>query len=325
MSTERGEAAVLEEEARAFNHQIHERMAHGHIPDLRRAPRCEWFINNPWRDPAYVKLDFYEQFELIEKTLRDQLGERAARVLEIGCGPGYLSLELSRAGHHVTGIDLSPACIEVARRMADEDPWRGERGGLAYLSGDLFAHPGLAVGSFDAVVFLGALHHFPDQASVMARVRELLRVGGIVIAHEPTRDRVTRGNAAFCHLLRTLLSAGNGFHADFPVPAPEAVEGEIGKLFANMRYETEDAEKLQSPNDNEAGFREMHKALSGTFKELVLKERYAFFHEFIGGLRFDEEKNRALARYLRDMDARLVELGVLQSTEFFFVGVKGEQ
>jgi cyclopropane fatty-acyl-phospholipid synthase-like methyltransferase len=43
-----------------------------------------------------------------------------ARVLEVGCGPGHLSIRLARPhGLDVTGLDLDPAMIERARANAD--------------------------------------------------------------------------------------------------------------------------------------------------------------------------------------------------------------
>jgi 2-polyprenyl-3-methyl-5-hydroxy-6-metoxy-1,4-benzoquinol methylase len=317
----------LAEEAHAFDRQIEERIANGHIPDLRTCTPCDWFYNNPWRRPAYVQLDFGEQFELIRDAIVAHAPAKArARVLEVGCGPGYLSLELARAGFDVTGLDLSPKCIEIARHFAAIDPYAGERGALQYVAGDFFTDPSLVEASFDAIVFLGALHHFPAQDAILDRVARLLKPGGVVLAHEPVRDRVTRGNAAFVHLLRVLLSANGGFFKQHAVP-PDAQtrEREIESLFDAMRYETEEGEKVQSVNDNEAGFAEMAPALRARFAELHFSWRYAFFHEFIGGLRFGEGQNVALARYLRDMDRTLCELGVLSATEFFFVGRKAQE
>jgi CRISPR/Cas system CMR-associated protein Cmr5 small subunit len=42
----------------------------------------------------------------------------------------------------------------------------------------------------------------------------------------------------------------------------------------------------------------------------------------IGGLRFEEQINLKLARYLRDIDALLCQNGVLQATEFFYIKKK---
>ena len=314
----------LEQEAEAFDTQIEERIANGHVPDLSYSKPCDWFYNNPWRRPAYVRLDIGEQFELVRDAIRDNNGPGRSspqKILEVGCGPGYLSLELARAGFDVTGLDVSPKCIEVAIRFADSDPQKQDRGRLNHLVGDFYTHPDIQEDYFDAIVFLGALHHFPDQDATVSRARSLLRVGGIIIAHEPVRDRVTKGNAAFVHLLRVLVSIQHGFYKTCGIPATTAQrDAEINKLFNEMRYELADGEKAQSINDNEAGYREMYPALKKFFVQKTFEWRYAFFHEFIGGLRFEESRNIELATYLRDIDKELCKLGVLQATEFFFVG-----
>jgi 2-polyprenyl-3-methyl-5-hydroxy-6-metoxy-1,4-benzoquinol methylase len=312
----------IEGEAHAFDEQIEDRMAHGHIPDLRRTTACEYFYNNPWRHPEYVKLDFGQIFERIDAAIR-QYGPRSgrARVIEIGCGPGFMSLELARAGHDVLGVDVSSKAIEIARTVAASDPWITERGPLTYRVADFLADDKLAKGSFDAIVTVGALHHFPDQQGVGRRVSELLRPDGIFIVQEPTRDRYTRGLATFVHAIRLLLSVGGGFYQKLQIPPDKPrLEEEIGKLFKSLRYESEDGGKLQSPNDNEAGYAEMHAMLSGMFDIVTTQDTSAFFHELIGGLRFDESTNTALARYIRDVDELLVQEKVLPATEFFLVG-----
>jgi 2-polyprenyl-3-methyl-5-hydroxy-6-metoxy-1,4-benzoquinol methylase len=318
----------VDSEAQAFDHQIDERIAHGHVPDLRRAVPCDWFRNNSWRHPEYVALDFGEQFALIrDALLRHAPGDqRARRVLEVGCGPGYLSLELARAGFDVTGVDVSGRCIAVAERFAREDPFAAGRGPLRYLTTDLLRERRLDPRSFDAVIFLGSLHHFEDQETILLRAGELLGPGGICIAHEPARDRVTKGNAMFVHLVRVLLSAGGGFHQPYGIPAdPASAQVELEQLHAALRYQTEEGHKVQSPNDNDAGYAQMHPALARHFQQLEFRWRYAFFHDLIGGLRFPDQVSFALARYLRDMDAQLCAEGVLSATEFFFVGRRAPQ
>ena len=78
----------LEIEAMAFDNQIRERIENGHIPDLRYAKKCEYFYNNPWRHPEYVKLYFGEQFNLMNNSIKENFTNRQAnsiRILEVGC------------------------------------------------------------------------------------------------------------------------------------------------------------------------------------------------------------------------------------------------
>jgi SAM-dependent methyltransferase len=64
-----------------------------------------------------------------------------ARVLEVGCGPGHLSIRLARQhGLDVTGLDLDPAMIERARANADRSEDGDERW-PSFLVGDVAALP----------------------------------------------------------------------------------------------------------------------------------------------------------------------------------------
>jgi SAM-dependent methyltransferase len=272
-----------------------------------------------------VQLSFGEKCDVIAGAIeRHHAGSRPPRVLEVGCGPGYLCLELARKGYLVTGLDLSQQAIHYARRFAEEDPWRAERGELVYVCSDFLTLPGASI--FDAIVFLGSLHHFRDQAAVMQRTNGLLAEGGLVIAHEPTRDRETIGNTTFLHLVRLLLSLRGGYFESSVIPTTmEAHVSETQRLLREQKYETEDGTKAQSVNDNEAGYRDMVAALDQHFRRLECRDRSAFFQEVIGGLRFDDGTNAELARYLSNADTLLCAQGVLQATEFFYVGRKIEE
>ncbi len=96
----------------------------------------------------------------------------ARRVLDVGCGEGILARELRSRAAHVVGIDSHEPSIERARSSATEDS------GLAFAVGDVLSHP-FEPESFDAVVSIAALHHF-DAAAGLARMRELVRAGGVI-------------------------------------------------------------------------------------------------------------------------------------------------
>jgi 2-polyprenyl-6-hydroxyphenyl methylase / 3-demethylubiquinone-9 3-methyltransferase len=105
------------------------------------------------------------------------------RVLDVGCGGGLLSESLARAGAQVTGIDLAPGMVEVARLHAAE-------GGLAIdyrvASADELAQAG--PGQFDVVTCMEMLEHVPDPAAMTASLVRLLAPGGALFVSTLNRN-----------------------------------------------------------------------------------------------------------------------------------------
>lgn len=128
-----------------------------------------------------------------------------ARVLEVGCGPGHLSLLLARDHDlDVTAVDVDPAMIERARAKAD---------------GTAAANPTFAVGdaaslqfvdgTFDVVVSTLSMHHWDDPVSGLAEIGRVLRPGGRALVWD-------------LHPHRRLLLGPH--HGDIPDPAVHAAD-----------------------------------------------------------------------------------------------------
>jgi 2-polyprenyl-3-methyl-5-hydroxy-6-metoxy-1,4-benzoquinol methylase len=94
-------------------------------------------------------------------------------VLDVGCGRGDLGAALVRRGWHVTGIDPSAHACAVARM-------RGLETQVATLESAT-----LTADSFDAVVMSHSLEHVPAPRADLARVRRLLRPGGLLLISVP--------------------------------------------------------------------------------------------------------------------------------------------
>jgi ubiquinone/menaquinone biosynthesis C-methylase UbiE len=109
-------------------------------------------------------------FTDIERALVTFVGDHpACRVLEVGCGTGHW---LGRLAHHgiadLTGLDRSARMLAIARsKVADADLREGDAGDLPWPDG-----------SFDRVICVHALHHFPDKPAFIAEARRVLRSGG---------------------------------------------------------------------------------------------------------------------------------------------------
>ncbi|WP_165323800.1 class I SAM-dependent methyltransferase [Rhizorhabdus phycosphaerae] len=325
MATYEGYDSTLIEEAAAFNGQINERLKGGHVPDIRNAPDCDYFYNNPWRRKYFVDLDFGEQFEIISKSISCHTVShcKPPRILEIGCGPGYMSLELARYGCDVTGLDISDDCISAARKTAQKFSPDIFTENLQYICDDLFSFSRKSDSMFDVVLFVGALHHFADQPAVHEAVGRLMKNDGILICHEPLRDRVTKRNAIANLLVTRLLEASGNYYTALPSDFSSKINYDADRKFMQLRYELEDGEKAQSVNDNEAGFGEIFPHLNERYEQLEFNWRYGLFHEIIGGLRFSDRRLEAsVARFIRDIDLMMCDNNMIDPTEFYYVGRK---
>ena len=114
------------------------------------------------------------------RRLRALLPTPPARILDAGCGPGLYAVRLAALGHHVTGVDVSPASLRHARSLARAGPHRSR---LRFVEGDVrtLEPPGTPFDAAIAIYFV--LEAFParEQAAVLRRLAGCVRMGGAVI------------------------------------------------------------------------------------------------------------------------------------------------
>jgi SAM-dependent methyltransferase len=129
----------------------------------------------------------------------DFSGARGLSVLEIGCGLGTDGAQFAKAGAHYTGVDLTEAAIDLARR-------RFEISGLPGMFQVADAENlGFADASFDRVYAHGVLHHTPDTARAISEIHRVLKPDGqaIVMLYH-------RGSYNYRIGIRVLRRAGAG-------------------------------------------------------------------------------------------------------------------
>lgn len=99
------------------------------------------------------------------------------RVLDLGCGSGWLSIYLARAGFIVTGLDVASQALVLANQWAEQESLD-----VQFDVGDIAAleYP---LGSFDAVVGNSIFEHLPyDLCKVtIARLKRIILPGGALI------------------------------------------------------------------------------------------------------------------------------------------------
>jgi ubiquinone/menaquinone biosynthesis C-methylase UbiE len=94
----------------------------------------------------------------------------ARRAIDVGCGEGSLCLALRERVPHVVGVDVDANSIALARSAG---------GDIEYLQGDFLAQS-FVPESFDLIASVATLHHM-DIDTALARMRDVLRPGGVLV------------------------------------------------------------------------------------------------------------------------------------------------
>ena len=124
-----------------------------------------------WQKAAATYEGFAKATRQFIPALLDAAGvEEGRRVLDVACGPGFLTAEAAKRGGVARGLDFSPAMLDVARRLHPR---------IAFDEGDAEALP-YDDASFGCVVSNFGVHHVPRPALALKEAFRVLRPGGRV-------------------------------------------------------------------------------------------------------------------------------------------------
>jgi SAM-dependent methyltransferase len=180
---------------------------------LKERVRAFWQANpcgTKFTDAAPGTRLFYERVEEHRYAKEWHIPEAAdfaasggLRVLEIGCGLGTDGAQFARAGADYTGVDLTEAAVELARKRFELFELPGE-----FRTADA-ENLDFADASFDLVYSHGVLHHTPDTERAVREVHRVLRPGGravVMLYHRDSynyRVNIRLLRRAGAHLLKT--------------------------------------------------------------------------------------------------------------------------
>ena len=125
------------------------------------------------------------------------------KVLEVGCGLGTDGAQFAEAGADYTGIDLTDAAVELARKRFELFDLSGK-----FQTADAENLP-FEDNTFDVVYSHGVLHHTPDTRQALREIHRVLRPGGraiVMLYHRDSynyRVNINLLRRAGAHLLRT--------------------------------------------------------------------------------------------------------------------------
>ena len=104
-------------------------------------------------------------------------------VLDVACGGGLVVCAFARVVRHATGIDLTPAMLDQARKLQAELGLEN----VSWQLGDVLSLP-YPDGSFTIVTSRFAFHHFPDPLAVLRDMTRVCAPGGRVVVVDSAPD-----------------------------------------------------------------------------------------------------------------------------------------
>lgn len=222
----------------------------------------------------------WERARGLLELLAPQPGER---VLDLGCGTGHLSAQISEMGARVVGIDSSAEMIAEARRKYPQVEF-----GVADARSFRFAEP------FDAVFSNAVLHWVREADLVIEAAWKALRPGG--------RYVIEMGGKGNVRKIEVALTAA---HQRFSSPSPQGLGhdpnpwyypsiGEYSRLLENQGFEISFATLFDRPTpleNGEAGLRNWIRMFASTFLKDVPENHHEEFLAYI-----EDETRPALFR-----------------------------
>ena len=173
-----------------------------YVKDLPEGERL-WLRTKPFSAPPNFELaTCLRTFAHIVDHLK--LGLRA-QILDVGCGPGWMSEYLARCGYWVTGVDISEDMVEIARlRVSRIQEQVGD--GIDPLA-EFHAMPVRELpwtDRFDAAVLYDTMHHFDDELETLRVIRRTLVPGGTIYIREGARPAAgSEGEQALIEEMRS--------------------------------------------------------------------------------------------------------------------------
>jgi len=198
-------------------------------------------------------------------------GGRGLRVLEVGCGPGVLARRLLNAGVQLTAIDVSEEQVSEARAR-----------GVPAVVADFLA---FEAEPFDALLFTRSLHHISPLEAGLAKIRALLRPGGLVVADEFAHDEIDAVTAAWFWDIQAVLERCGALAPDVPRRnhAHGGRHGHGGHHRHDGPPQADPVERWQARHRHEPalhGARTLISGLGAAF-DLRAQERCAYLHRYL--------------------------------------------
>ena len=114
-------------------------------------------------------------------------------VLDVACGPGLLACAFAKVAKHATGVDMTPAMLEQARKTQQQHGLKN----VSWLPGNVYSLP-FPPAQFSIVSSRFVFHHLQDPLAALKEMKRACRPGGRLVVADmaPLPEKADALNAA---------------------------------------------------------------------------------------------------------------------------------
>lgn len=139
-------------------------------------PLCAWTI--PFEKGSKAYFEYFDKMRMdiepepLSSSLYEFESANGKKVLEVGCGNGFVLSRFASKGALVTGVDITPTGVELCKKRFSLFDLKGE-----FIVADA-QHLPFEDNSFDMICSMGVLHHVPDTEKAVSEIYRVLKPGG---------------------------------------------------------------------------------------------------------------------------------------------------
>ena len=189
-------------------------------------------IIDPGALPPTRRASEERRFEALVRLLQPRSGER---LLDMGCGSGWLAERCRQAGARVWAADIALTGVAGARARFPQVPH--------YQVADVYHLP-FAAGGFDAVLLSEVAEHLEDLDRAFAELARLLRPGGRLLVSVPYRETILEHLCIHCN---RLTPANAHLHSFDEAKLAACLRGAGLEPYASLRVNNKVLELIGAP------------------------------------------------------------------------------
>lgn len=165
------------ESSQLISINVDHRQAELYIPSFKEKNK----LNN---DTTYASILRNNILEKIKKIIEQN---KNFKVIELGCGSGWLSLEMARFGAQVIAYDSSSEVIKIANQMKKENKIKNNFGSLKYVNQDMEKFESKKE-SVDLIISWESLYYAKNSKSIMKKIKKALKPNRYLVIIQSTNQ-----------------------------------------------------------------------------------------------------------------------------------------